>query len=46
MPAFFDADWLERCPALDPLRSHPAFAASTVGVRSRADAIWRMASST
>jgi serine/threonine-protein kinase len=46
MPPFVDADWLERCPALDPLRSHHDFVASVTRVRSRADAIWRMASST
>jgi serine/threonine-protein kinase len=44
-PAFVDADWLEHCPALDPLRSHPDFAAMVASVRMRADAIWRMASS-
>jgi serine/threonine-protein kinase len=46
MPAFVDADWLERCPALDPLRSHRDFVAIVGRVRSRADAIWRTASST
>jgi hypothetical protein len=45
-PAFVDADWLERCPALDSLRSDPAFAAMVARVRMRADAIWRLASST
>ena len=44
-PAFVDADWLEHCPALDPLRSHPDFAAMIATVRIRADAIWRLASS-
>jgi serine/threonine-protein kinase len=43
--AFVDADWLERCPALDPLRSHPGFVAMVARVRLRADAIWRLASS-
>ena len=45
-PAFVDADWLERCPALDSLRSQPDFAAIVARVRMRADAIWRMAAST
>ncbi len=44
-PAFVDAEWLERCPALDSLRSHPDFAAIVARVRLRADAIWRLASS-
>jgi serine/threonine-protein kinase len=44
-PAFVDADWLERCPALDPLRSHPDFVAIVARVRLRADAIWRLVSS-
>ena len=44
-PAFVDADWLEHCPALDPLRSHPDFTAMVASVRMRADAIWRLASS-
>jgi serine/threonine-protein kinase len=44
-PAFVDADWLERCRALDPLRSHPVFAAMVASVRMRADAIWRLGSS-
>jgi hypothetical protein len=45
-PAFVDADWLERCPALDSLRSHPDFPAMAAGVRVRANAIWRLTSST
>jgi hypothetical protein len=44
-PAFVDAEWLERCPALDSLRSHPDFVAIAGRVRLRADAIWRLASS-
>ena len=43
--AFVDADWLEHCPALQSLRSHPDFAAMVASVRMRADAIWRLASS-
>ena len=42
---FVDADWLERCPALDPLRTDSEFAAIVARVRLRADAIWRVASS-
>jgi serine/threonine-protein kinase len=45
-PAFVDADWLERCPALDPLRSQADFVTIVARVRLRADAIWRVASST
>jgi serine/threonine-protein kinase len=45
-PAFVDADWLERCPALDPLRSQADFITIVARVRLRADAIWRVASST
>jgi eukaryotic-like serine/threonine-protein kinase len=45
-PAFVDADWMERCPALDPLRARDDFAGLMATVRMRADAIWRMASST
>jgi serine/threonine-protein kinase len=43
--AFVDADWLERCPALDALRSQPDFLTLVARVRLRADAIWRLASS-
>jgi serine/threonine-protein kinase len=44
-PAFVDADWLERCPALDALRPHPHFIGMVARVRLRADAIWRLGSS-
>ena len=44
-PSFVDTDWLEHCPALDPLRCHPDFPAMVASVRMRADAIWRLASS-
>jgi len=44
-PAFVDAEWLERCPALDSLRTRPDFVAMVARARVRADAIWRMASS-
>ena len=40
--AFVDADWMERCPALDSLRDHPEFGQLTALVRQRADAIWRI----
>jgi serine/threonine-protein kinase len=36
-----DADWFERCPALESLRDDPAFATLRDKVRLRADAIWR-----
>ena len=44
-PSFVDADWLEHCPALDSLRSDPDFAPMVASVRMRADAIWRLSSS-
>jgi len=39
----YDADWLERCPLLDPLRREPAFEEIQQRVRQRADRIWRAA---
>ena len=44
-PAFVDTDWMERCPALEPLRADPAMAALISQVRRRADAIWRVRAS-
>jgi eukaryotic-like serine/threonine-protein kinase len=40
-PVFVDADWLELCPALDPLRASHDLAPLVAEVRRRADAIWR-----
>lgn len=37
-----DQVWLDRCPALDALRGHRAFAASCEQVRARCAAIWRV----
>jgi serine/threonine-protein kinase len=45
MPAFVDTDWMERCPALDSLRSEPDFAPLVGHVRRRANAIWRVQAS-
>jgi len=36
-----DADWIERCPALDALRTEPRFHEARVTVRSAANAIWQ-----
>jgi serine/threonine protein kinase/tetratricopeptide (TPR) repeat protein len=36
-----DADWFDRCPALESLRGEPEFIALRNTVRVRADAIWR-----
>ena len=44
-PVFVDTDWMERCPALDPLRDRPDFARLTDQVRRRAEAIWRVRTS-
>jgi hypothetical protein len=40
-PVFVDAEWLELCPALDPLRAAHDLAPLITEVRRRADAIWR-----
>jgi eukaryotic-like serine/threonine-protein kinase len=40
--ALADLDWLQRCPALEPLRSTPAYAAARARVSERATAIWRV----
>ncbi len=40
--AFVDTDWLDRCQALDSLRSRKEFAGVVAEVRRRADAIWRV----
>ena len=39
-----DADWLDACPVLEPLRGDPRFDAIRERVHVRADAIWRTAS--
>ncbi len=44
-PAFVDADWMERCPALESLRSHEDFGGLSDEVRRRADAIWSVRAS-
>lgn len=36
-----DADWFDRCPALEAIRDEPEFATLRNTVRLRADAIWR-----
>ena len=36
-----DADWIERCPALDTLRDEPRFQEVRRAVRSAADALWQ-----
>ncbi|MEM6995441.1 MAG: protein kinase [Myxococcota bacterium] len=36
-----DADWIDRCSALDPLRERAEFAAASKSVHDAADAIWR-----
>jgi tetratricopeptide (TPR) repeat protein len=36
----FDADWLEQCPLLIPLRDHPTFIGIRQRARDRADKIW------
>ncbi len=38
--ALVDLDWMDRCPLLDPLRAHPAFAQARGAVRARAELIW------
>jgi serine/threonine-protein kinase len=38
---FVDAEWLELCPALDPLRQRHDLSRFVEEVRRRADAIWR-----
>jgi serine/threonine protein kinase len=38
LDAFFDVDWLERCPALRPLSTEPAFARALASARRRANA--------
>ncbi|MCX4246929.1 serine/threonine-protein kinase [Paraliomyxa miuraensis] len=38
-----DADWLERCPVLEPLATEPEFVEIRERVRQRADDIWRVA---
>ncbi len=38
--ALVDVDWIDRCPALAPLRSEPEFGALRERVRIRADSIW------
>jgi serine/threonine-protein kinase len=43
--AFVDTEWMERCPVLDPLRSHPDFDLLTGQVHRRANAIWRVRTS-
>jgi hypothetical protein len=40
-PVFVDAEWLELCPALDPLRARHDLSSFVTEVRRRADAIWR-----
>ncbi|HVS63855.1 MAG TPA: protein kinase [Thermoanaerobaculia bacterium] len=40
-PVFVDAEWLELCPALDPLRERHDLTRFVASVRRRADAIWR-----
>jgi eukaryotic-like serine/threonine-protein kinase len=40
--ALADLEWLQCCPALEPLRPTPAYAAARVRVSERATAIWRV----
>ncbi|MEE2776203.1 MAG: hypothetical protein VYE73_05505 [Acidobacteriota bacterium] len=41
-PSFVDADWIERCQALDPIRDREEVARMISEVSRRADAIWRV----
>ncbi|WP_434348158.1 protein kinase domain-containing protein [Myxococcus virescens] len=38
--ALIDLEWMDRCPALTPLRAQPGFAEARRKVRSRVEAIW------
>ncbi|NVJ06284.1 protein kinase [Myxococcus sp. AM001] len=38
--ALIDLEWMDRCPALAPLRAQPGFAEVRRKVRSRVEAIW------
>ncbi|QDF06641.1 serine/threonine-protein kinase [Myxococcus xanthus] len=38
--ALIDLEWMDRCPALTPLRAQPGFAEARRRVRSRVEAIW------
>jgi serine/threonine-protein kinase len=38
--ALIDLEWIDRCPALQPLRALPGFAESRRKVRARVEAIW------
>jgi serine/threonine-protein kinase len=38
--ALVDLAWIERCPALDSLRSHPEFERARARVQKRVDEIW------
>nr|WP_255208046.1 serine/threonine-protein kinase [Myxococcus sp. AM009] len=38
--ALIDLEWMDRCPALAPLRAQPGFAEARRKVRSRVEAIW------
>ena len=38
--ALIDLEWIDRCPALEPLRSLPGFAEGRRQVRARVEAIW------
>jgi TolB-like protein len=38
--ALIDLEWIDRCPALVSLRTHPGFADSRLTVRRRVEAIW------
>ena len=38
--ALIDLEWIDRCPALVPLRALPGFAEGRRKVRTRVEAIW------
>ncbi|WP_309894908.1 protein kinase domain-containing protein [Archangium sp.] len=38
--ALIDLEWIDRCPALEPLRALPGFAEGRRKVRARVEAIW------
>jgi serine/threonine-protein kinase len=38
--ALIDLEWMDRCPALEPLRTLPGFAEGRLTVRTRVEALW------